>query len=116
VEHICIETGTAQYDDTDDPVSVTLHGSSGTCETSFLDISGHNDFELGKYDCYGRDDGLGACTNAELGTLEWVSVHLAGNDGWFCVKVRVGEKDCWFNKGLDGDSVIGNLPSATCYF
>merc|ERR1712228_285002 len=100
VEHICLEAGTMSKADTDDAISATLHGSSGHCETFELGYSHYNDFEKGAYDCYGRNEGLGGCTNANLGTLEWVSVHIGGSDGWFCVKARVGERDCYFNKWL----------------
>merc|ERR1712142_100631 len=84
VEHICIETGTMSHADTDDMVSGTLHGSLGTCDANELGYSHYNDWEKGAYDCYG------------------------GSDGWFLVKVRVGERDCYFNKWLDADGSGGH--------
>merc|ERR1711915_16183 len=101
ITSICIETGDVWLGGTDSDVYITLHGSSGSCTTYVLDKDGYNDFESGDYDCYYRADGLGSCTDANIGTLSWAGVHLDGDDDWYCERIRIGSQDCYISDWLE---------------
>merc|ERR1711915_241183 len=95
----------------DGEVTVTLHGTSGKCTTSYLDREDRNDFEMGQTNCFFYNDGFGECSDYDIGTLEKADVHLHGNHLWPCEKLRVGSHFCYVNEILSDD-----LCSASCAF